>query len=78
MGHGLDVDLQGVNVAFAAGTGVLPFIDLVGYLARCHLAVKDVLTTFRASPSQSKCSCFGSVYNGGSTTIELKAGRRQI
>ena len=45
MGHGLDVDLQGVNVAFAAGTGVLPFIDLVGYLARCHLAVKGVDST---------------------------------
>ena len=48
MGQGLDVDLSGVNVAFAAGTGVLPFIDLVGYLARSHLGVTGVDST---SPS---------------------------
>jgi len=32
MGRGLDVYPQGYHVAFAGGTGVLPFIDLVAYL----------------------------------------------
>ena len=45
MGHSLNVDLSGVNVAFAAGTGVLPFIDLVGYLARSHQGVQGVDST---------------------------------
>ena len=36
------MDLAGVNVAFAAGTGVLPFMDLVGYLARHTLGVEGI------------------------------------
>jgi len=42
MGHGLSVDLKSVNVAFAAGTGVLPFMDMVGYIARHTLGLDGV------------------------------------
>ena len=34
MGKGLSIDLSGLNIAFAAGTGILPFMDLVGFIAR--------------------------------------------
>ena len=34
MGRSLDVDTAGLNVAFAAGTGILPFMDLIGYISR--------------------------------------------
>jgi len=32
MGCGLDIQTQGTHVAFAAGTGILVFIDLVAHL----------------------------------------------
>ena len=32
MGKGLDVQKDGVHIAFAAGTGILAFADLIGYL----------------------------------------------
>jgi len=34
MGKSLGVDPAGLNIAFAAGTGILPFMDLVGLIAR--------------------------------------------
>lgn len=42
MGRSLAVDKNGLNVAFAAGTGVLPFMDLIGYLARQTLAIDGI------------------------------------
>jgi NAD(P)H-flavin reductase len=35
-GKGLNIrkGVNGVHIAFAAGTGILPFMDLVAYLAR--------------------------------------------
>jgi len=42
MGRSLGVDMNGLNVAFAAGTGVLPFMDLIGYLARQTLTIEGV------------------------------------
>lgn len=32
MGKGLQVQRTGIHIAFAAGTGVLCFVDLVGHL----------------------------------------------
>jgi hypothetical protein len=37
MGKGLDLEPRGVHVAFTAGTGVLPFLDLVAYLIRINI-----------------------------------------
>ena len=37
MGKGLMVNRSGVHVAFAAGTGVLVFVDLVMHLALVNL-----------------------------------------
>lgn len=37
MGKGLMVNRKGVHVAFAAGTGVLVFVDLVMHLALVNL-----------------------------------------
>ena len=34
LGKNLGVEPAGLNVAFAAGTGVLPFMDLVGFIGR--------------------------------------------
>ena len=34
MGKGLEMENKGVHVAFTAGTGVLPFLDLVAYMIR--------------------------------------------
>ena len=34
MGKGLDIQKEGVHIAFTAGTGVLVFIDLVAHLIR--------------------------------------------
>lgn len=38
----LNVDTNGLNVAFAAGTGVLPFMDLAGFIARKTLQIDNV------------------------------------
>lgn len=43
MGKGLMVKPTGVHVAFAAGTGVLVFIDLVAQLALVNLGNLDTL-----------------------------------
>lgn len=32
LGHGLKINKQGLHIAFAAGTGILCFIDLVAHL----------------------------------------------
>ena len=32
MGKGLEVGTHGTHVAFAAGTGILPMIDLIAHL----------------------------------------------
>ena len=37
MGKGLGIHSKGIHVAFAAGTGVLVFIDLVAHLIRKNL-----------------------------------------
>lgn len=42
MGRRLDVDLNGTNVAFVAGTGALPIMDLIGFIARQTLKVSGV------------------------------------
>ena len=34
MGKNLNIDTASLNVAFCAGTGILPFMDLVGFMAR--------------------------------------------
>jgi NAD(P)H-flavin reductase len=31
-GKGLDMETEGLHVAYSAGTGVLPYLDLVGHL----------------------------------------------
>ena len=41
MGKGLQPCSTGLHIAFAAGTGVLAFIDLVAYLARQTLNIKS-------------------------------------
>jgi len=37
MGKGIELRPSGVHIAFTAGTGVLPFLDLVAYLIRLNL-----------------------------------------
>jgi len=45
MGKGIDLKPSGVHIAFSAGTGVLPFLDLVAYLVRLNLGqASDVLS----------------------------------
>ena len=37
MGKGLDIQYEGVHIAFSAGTGCLVFLDLVAHLIRKQL-----------------------------------------
>ena len=37
LGLNLGVKRSGLHVAFAAGTGILPFVDLVAYIVRRSL-----------------------------------------
>ena len=37
MGRGLKIKKSGIHMAFAAGTGIIVFIDLIGYLIRMNL-----------------------------------------
>ena len=39
MGKGLRIQKSGVHVAFAAGTGMMVFIDLVAHIARKNLGL---------------------------------------
>jgi len=48
MGCGLEIQPQGTHVAFAAGTGVLVFIDLVA-----HLILKLVDSNFSGALNES-------------------------
>ena len=43
MGKNLDIQKSGLHVAFAAGTGVLPFMDLVGLIALKNLGLSQYL-----------------------------------
>ena len=42
IGRSLSIDTNGLNVIFAAGTGVLPFMDLIGFVARQSLGVEGI------------------------------------
>jgi hypothetical protein len=48
MGRGLKIKSVGTHMAFTAGTGIIVFMDLVGYLIRRNLKMikpeKDFLT----------------------------------
>ena len=64
MGKGLDIQPAGVHIAFTAGTGILPVIDLVAYLLKLNIIQyyqKDAEEYLMAdqleeSPKQSCCS----------------------
>jgi hypothetical protein len=43
MGRKLDVEPTGTYFCFCAGTGVLPFMDLIGQLAFANLGILDRL-----------------------------------
>lgn len=43
MGKGLDLKTSGVHIALTAGTGVLPFLDLVACLIRLNLGIDPVV-----------------------------------
>lgn len=42
IGRSLNIDTAGLNIAFVAGTGILPFMDLVSYVARRTLDLQNV------------------------------------
>ena len=44
MGKSLTVDPAGLNIAFVAGTGVLPFMDLAAFVARHTIGVSKIDT----------------------------------
>jgi len=51
MGKGLDLQQSGVHIAFTAGTGILPFLDLVAFLIRYNL--NDAEGNSNGSPDDS-------------------------
>lgn len=54
MGRPLAINLNGLNIAFVAGTGVLPLMDLVGFVARSTLELSDVDSSVAALGSRFK------------------------
>ena len=42
LGKSLTVDPAGLNVAFVAGTGVLPFMDLAAFVARLTIGMSNI------------------------------------
>ena len=44
LGKSLTVDPAGLNVAFVAGTGVLPFMDLAAFVARHTIGMSKIDT----------------------------------
>ena len=53
MGTGLDVQSAGTHVVFAAGTGILVFIDIVAHLILRILAVNGGPNMFRDEPEEN-------------------------
>jgi NAD(P)H-flavin reductase len=45
LGKGLMIQQSGIHIAFAAGTGVLAFVDLVAYLALSYLDLDTAVIT---------------------------------
>jgi len=62
MGKGLDIQPSGVHIAFTAGTGVLPFLDLVAYLIRLNLGL--VVDDNLGEPDDSESFNSGESSNG--------------
>ena len=56
MGRGLDLQKSGIHIAFTAGTGVLPFLDLVAYMIRLNLGLlkEKAIVTEENGPQESR------------------------
>ena len=53
MGKGLNPESSGTHIAYAAGTGILVYVDLIGHLILKQVAAQggpDVLGTLRSEP----------------------------
>ena len=71
MGHGLKVKKSGIHVVFAAGTGVLCFVDLVAAM------IQDKLLLNGNGTNSSKDFGNGSIIGGGRNII-TKQQKRSI
>ena len=60
-GKGLDINSDGIHIAFAAGTGVLTFMDLVAQIALFNLGFGGVAgresSGYNSSFKQCQVSC---------------------
>lgn len=50
MGKGLEPSQNGLHIAFAAGTGVLVFVDLVAHLILQHFGLADKIDNGKGNP----------------------------
>ena len=62
MGEGLGINTEGKHVIFAAGTGILPFMDLIAHLL---LSVKqpELLSSHKVDPNSFKLVLYTSFLN---------------
>ena len=63
MGYGLGIKPEGTYVAFTAGTGILPFLDIVAHLILLKRDCPLVSDTHRADLSKFKFILHGSFMN---------------
>lgn len=67
MGHGLKAKKSGVHVVFAAGTGVLCFVDLVAAM------IQDKLLLNGSNTNKESIIGTGSIVGGGRNIITKKS-----
>ena len=72
MGHGLKVKKSGIHVVFAAGTGVLCFVDLVAAM------IQDKLLLNGNGTNGSRDFGNGSIIGGGRNIITKQQQKRSI
>lgn len=67
MGKGLDIQESGIHIAFAGGTGILPFLDLVALLIRLNLEVPEGTQSFKKGDRELEVNADDTIPENGST-----------
>ena len=62
MGQGLGIEPTGTYVIYAAGTGILPFMDLLGHLILTFNS-PEILSSHKIDPDSFKLVLFASFLN---------------
>ena len=77
MGLGLDIQPTGVHIAYSAGTGILPFLDLVAYLVRLNLDTSYQKDKLESSWGKDQDGIFDSTRGSGRGLIDQRQTRKK-